>query len=209
MSAIWNEINAIGTLLFAAIALFALFYPQLLEKYRSPKFGFEILSYGNEPGKVQSIKIRVTNIGKRAAHGVVGFIEINDPKEKKNLLYGKIPVDEIRISHDGIRMSYDGITVYPKQCCEMLCMVSGNLRIAKPPHLEITSYPYGIGEYIPPLTSLKEFSAKSDMYIHEERRYTATVTAACEELSEPSSYSFDFIYRQGRVEILNKPVTTQ
>lgn len=64
MPAIWNEINAIETLLFAAIALFALFYPQLLEKYRPPKFSFEILSYGNEPGKVQSIRIRTTNIGK-------------------------------------------------------------------------------------------------------------------------------------------------
>ncbi len=122
---------------------------------------------------------------------------------------GRSPVDEIRISHDGIRTSYDEITVYPKQRCEMLCMVSGNVRMAKQPHLEITTYPYGIGEYIPPLTSLKEFSAKSDMYIHEERQYTATVTVACEELSEPSSYSFNFVYRQGRVEIPNKPVTTQ
>ncbi|MCL4339975.1 MAG: hypothetical protein JRN37_00610 [Nitrososphaerota archaeon] len=197
----WNEINAIGTLLFAGIALFAIFYPQLLDKYKSPKFSFEIVSYGNQPGKVQSINIRATNTGKRVAHGVVGFIEISDPKEKKNLLYGQIPVQRTN-------ETYDEVIVYPMQSCELLCMKSGNLRIGAPPHLEITSYPYtSDNRYWPPLTSLKESSStKPGMCINEERTYIAIVKIFCEELSKPSTYNFSFIYSQERVKILNRTV---
>ncbi len=197
----WNEINAIGTLLFAGIALFAIFYPQLLDKYKSPKFSFEIVSYGNQPGKVQSINIRATNAGKRAAHGVVGFIEISDQKERKNLLNERIPVQRTK-------ETYDEVIVYPTQSDELLCMKSGNLRMGAPPHLEITSYPFTSDyRYWPPLTSLKgSGSTKSDKHIDEERTYIATVKIACEELSKPSAYSFGFIYSQERVKILNRTV---
>lgn len=199
----YTEINAIGTLVFAAIVLFAIFYPQMREYLTRPRFGFEIVSLGNSPGQVQTIYVRVQNTGARVAHGLIGLIEIRDT-QGNTLLHGRIPVRERT-------EIYDGISVYPLEKVMFLCMLSGQYKMGIPPSLLFTSYPFEWGgPAISPLTSLSAMGdIEVEKYIKEGVSYLTAVMISCENSPKNTDWRFNFVYKDGKVSITDRHIVVE
>jgi hypothetical protein len=193
----WIQIiSSIGTLLFAGIAIFAIFYPQMLSWYNRPKFDFAIDLAGEIPAQVQMLFIKVTNNGRRVAHGVVGLIKIYD-SDRKILLEGRIPVIIIT------EPRYEGVILYPCESVGFLCIRNGKTSISFPPHIEITSYPFKWDCTVhPALTSIHSEGRANEKFIQENRMYFAHVLVVCEEQAKPSEYQFGFVYEAGRIRLI-------
>jgi hypothetical protein len=177
------------------IALLAIFYPQITKYLSRPKFFFELISIGNPPGQIQSIYVGVTNVGKSVAHGLVGIIEVID-QQGKDLIRERIPIrKEIEI--------YDGVPLYPMERVLFLCMLNGFYKAGLPYLMMITSAPFKWGgAAIPPLTSMRPSgTTESEKYIVEGSTYTAKIFVGSEDLSRMSKYSFNFSYREGKIDL--------
>ncbi len=187
-----------GTLIFAAVALFAIFYPQILSFYHRPRLELGIVKEGFEtfPRTYQSICVSVRNNGKKTAHGLIGLITVFDDNGEC-ILNDRIPAQ--RDTED-----YDEIKLHPYEEMRFLCVLNGSLRYGTEQFLMITSYPFKLGgNVIPPINSMSNIGGHENVKrIMEGRHYDTKVTAVCDELTKPVSFRFKFILKGGKVGIV-------
>ena len=136
---VWEIINGIGTLSFAAIALFAIFYPEIKSYYKRAKFSYQLMQYGQTENK--SVFLQIKNIGKSPTYGLRCLLQIeyND----KIILNGK-QAPSRRINKDNLPGEvYDGVDLYPTEETEFQLIHLGARRAGQPKNLlEIASYPW-------------------------------------------------------------------
>lgn len=194
---VFTAINAVGTLIFAAVALFAIFYPQILSFYYRPRLKLSIVKEGFDtfPRTYQSIYVSVRNDGKKTAHGLIGLISVYDDKDNC-ILNDRIPAQRETEGYDEIKLhSYEEV--------KFLCLLNGSLMYGREQFLMITSYPFKLaGNGIPSINSLSNIGGQENVKrIIEGRHYGVNVTAVCDELTKPVSYRFKFILKSGKVGI--------
>lgn len=80
-----QDINTLGTLILAAIAVAAIIIPLLVSRYQRPIFSIDLygINYTDVPPTPPEIRIAVTNSGIQPAHGCKVLVDIGDNKGKK------------------------------------------------------------------------------------------------------------------------------
>ena len=80
-----QDINAIGTLILATIAVIAILVPIVVSKYQRPKFLvlLQDIRYEEVPPQEPELRISITNLGKYAAHACKIMAAIEDSKGEK------------------------------------------------------------------------------------------------------------------------------
>ena len=138
---IWIIITGIGTILFAAIALFAIFYPDIKKYYNGPKLSIKINVFGLSGNK--SGFIEVTNIGKNPAYGLRLLIKSMKDADKNVLVEGaQLPMRGMK-ENDTIGEIYNGFDLYPSEKVSFQIIHYGARRTGQPKNLvEMTCYPW-------------------------------------------------------------------
>ncbi len=136
---VWRVITGIGTLLFAAIALFAIFYPELKTYYKRPKFSCNLAEYG--PTDNHSVFLNIKNVGKSPANDLHCLLKVE--YNEIQILNGK-QLPSRRITTNNVPGEvYDGIDLYPTEEIGFQILHLGARRVGQPKNLlEITSYPW-------------------------------------------------------------------
>lgn len=192
---IWDVINSIGTLLFAGIALFAIFYPEIKRYYRRAKFSYKVTQYGPDSNK--SVFIQVENTGKSPSYGLRCLLQVE--YDGKIILNGK-QAPSRRINKDNLPgETYDGVDLYPAEEIGFQLIHFGARYTGQPKNLlEITSYPW-----IWRSSNYAELNSmdRDELKTSSERVYNIVITLVDKDRIYPK-YKLNFSYDELKLKIL-------
>ncbi len=192
---IWDIINSIGTLLFAGIALFAIFYPEIKRYYRRAKFFYKVTQYG--PNSNESVFIQVENTGKSPSYGLRCLLQVE--YDGRIILNGK-QAPSRRINKDNLPgETYDGVDLYPAEEIEFQLIHFGARHVGQPKNLlEITSYSWtSTSNNYAELNSMDRDELKTS----SERVYNMVITLVDKDRIYPK-YKLNFSYDGLKLKIL-------
>ena len=181
-------ISVIGTFFLIAVALFAIFYPQIRFHFVKPKLSatFDVIDEGKG-----GLNFQVYNFGKTPAHRVIATLRMVNMEDGATFGTYTVPwksysLGFLKSERQMIEAEYGPIAIYPNQKIDTRGFEIIN--VGKHRVLGLNALPYRPSEqdsYPPVFWELDKLQGSIEAKLEVDRFYAVYLTLSCDELTVP------------------------